>query len=298
MYATPKRRFTYASLSLLVYLLISFAISALLLAWTRVGYRLFSYRSLVNLLYLSMLAGMGITVLIIQLCFRKKLSLRLHLPKRALSKKEIFLALLFGVGMNIAFTLLFNLLFELFSIESSSGIYLSGDPLSSLLMVFTIVIVTPIFEEYLFRGVVLMTLQRYGDWFALIVTSLLFAMMHGTFSQAVCVFCLGLAMGYVTLRSGRLLIATLFHMANNALAVLSLLNDSEVFQVTLSLLLMIAAVGALILLICLFVKRKEWMARLRGVYDYPLRLFFHNWASITLVVLLAISMLVSFIQAL
>lgn len=41
----------------------------------------------------------------------------------------------------------------------------------------------PLIEEFIFRGAVLKTLEPFGKWFALLASSLAFALMHGNFAQ-------------------------------------------------------------------------------------------------------------------
>ncbi len=82
----------------------------------------------------------------------------------------------------------------------------TADPLSNLLLVFTSVIAAPLFEEYFFRGVCMMELKRYGNGFAILVTStFLFALMHGNIPQAVPFFFFSLILCYADIRTGSLL---------------------------------------------------------------------------------------------
>lgn len=88
-----------------------------------------------------------------------------------------------------------------------------------------------IFEELLFRGVVLQSLRRFGDGFALVTSSLLFALCHNNLIQGPNTFLMGLAMGYFVLRSGSLVTGMVIHLVNNGLAVLfSYLMDNMTDQ--------------------------------------------------------------------
>ena len=78
-------------------------------------------------------------------------------------------------------------------------------------------VVPAIFEELLFRGVVMQSLRRFGDPFALVVSSLLFAMLHRNLLQGPNAFVTGLVLGYFTLRSGSLIPAIIMHFVNNLL---------------------------------------------------------------------------------
>ena len=68
-------------------------------------------------------------------------------------------------------------------------------PVAIALYLVNLAVLPAFWEELLFRGYVLGALKRYGNFFALITSSLLFALLHGNPYQAVNAFMLGLAMG-------------------------------------------------------------------------------------------------------
>ena len=75
-------------------------------------------------------------------------------------------------------------------------------------------------EELVFRGIVLGMLRRYGDRFAIVVSALLFAVFHANFLQMSLAFLIGLALGYIVVKSGNLWPAIVLHFANNVIATL------------------------------------------------------------------------------
>lgn len=74
----------------------------------------------------------------------------------------------------------------------------------------------PLIEELIFRGAILKTLQPYGTWFALLASSLSFALMHGNFAQIPFAFAAGIILGYITVRYS-IWHSVLLHIANNLL---------------------------------------------------------------------------------
>ena len=84
--------------------------------------------------------------------------------------------------------------------------------------VINITLVPAIFEELLFRGAVMQPLRRYGDRFALIVSSFLFAVAHGNMIQAPNAFVAGLVFGYFAMRTNSLLVPIIMHLINNSFA--------------------------------------------------------------------------------
>jgi membrane protease YdiL (CAAX protease family) len=84
-----------------------------------------------------------------------------------------------------------------------------------------LVIVAPVVEELLFRGVLQGSLERHlGSWTGVVTTALVFGVLHGQL-RFLPVSLLGLLMGYMVMRTGSLLAGILAHSVHN-LAVLCL----------------------------------------------------------------------------
>ena len=75
-------------------------------------------------------------------------------------------------------------------------------------------------EELVFRGAIMQSLRRFGDSFALLISSLLFGIVHGNLVQAPMAFLSGMAIGYFVLHTGSLRTGMLIHFVNNAASVL------------------------------------------------------------------------------
>lgn len=86
-----------------------------------------------------------------------------------------------------------------------------------IMYMIAISVIPAIFEELLFRGVIMQSLRRFGDPFALVVSSILFAMLHRNLLQGPNALLTGLVLGYFTLRSGSLIPAIIMHFVNNFL---------------------------------------------------------------------------------
>lgn len=104
-----------------------------------------------------------------------------------------------------------------------------GHPLGFL----TVTLLGPVTEEVFFRSGIMGSCLRAGTSVrtAIIVSALLFGLIHGNPAQVPFAFCVGLALGYAYLRTGSLLVPILAHIANNGTAgILYLLLDEETFQ--------------------------------------------------------------------
>ncbi len=93
---------------------------------------------------------------------------------------------------------------------------------SRLLLFSAVVIAAPLFEELIFRGFLWDTFSRsLPQWAVWLLTSLLFAAIHGDPVQATAVFWTGLFIGWLRWRSGSIWPAILAHFVNNSLAVIA-----------------------------------------------------------------------------
>lgn len=79
-------------------------------------------------------------------------------------------------------------------------------------------IVAPVTEELLFRGFVQKTLSRVSQRFAIVTSALLFGLWHENIAQFVLAFCVGIFMGYITVKHNSIMPAILCHMAVNTAA--------------------------------------------------------------------------------
>ncbi|MBR5773421.1 MAG: CPBP family intramembrane metalloprotease [Clostridia bacterium] len=70
-------------------------------------------------------------------------------------------------------------------------------------------------EEFAIRGVVMQPLRKYGDKFAVVISALVFSIIHGNFQQIPFAFVVGLALGYVVIRTGSIWAGVLLHFLNN-----------------------------------------------------------------------------------
>ncbi|MEG0788712.1 MAG: type II CAAX endopeptidase family protein [Alistipes sp.] len=89
----------------------------------------------------------------------------------------------------------------------------------------TVVVVAPVFEELICRGVVLESLRsRYGVVVAWFASSLFFAVMHGHPMLVVNAFFLGLVLAFIYLKSDSLYAVMILHGVNNALSYLLMIS--------------------------------------------------------------------------
>lgn len=78
-----------------------------------------------------------------------------------------------------------------------------------------LVVLAPIFEEWMFRQQLISRLRRYGEKTAILYSALAFALFHYNLYQFFYAFGMGLLLGYVYTRTSRLRYPILMHMLFN-----------------------------------------------------------------------------------
>ena len=85
------------------------------------------------------------------------------------------------------------------------------------LKVVVIVILAPLFEEYVCRKQIIDRTRQYGEKTAVFLSALIFGLLHQNFFQFFYAFGLGLVFGYIYLRTGRLRYSVILHCIINFL---------------------------------------------------------------------------------
>lgn len=90
---------------------------------------------------------------------------------------------------------------------------------NSILSFVSVVILAPIAEEIIFRGVIFNEAAKYkGGTFPIIISALLFGLAHGEPVQIVYTFISGLILGFIYSKTHSLPIVMFLHMVNNLLS--------------------------------------------------------------------------------
>lgn len=170
---------------------------------------------------------------------------------------------------------IFNL-FDMSIMESLESATAVPDSLSMFLYVS---LAAPVFEEVLFRGLILRTLQPYGKKFAIFASAYLFGMFHGNIVQSPYAFAVGLVLGYVAAEYS-MGWAMVLHMVNNLLLGDSLGRITQFLPAMAQEMIFLALIwGCTIAAILIMtVKRKELIAYMRSGRMHPwcLKSFFSS----------------------
>lgn len=144
---------------------------------------------------------------------------------QGVDRRHFVAAALMGYGMQIVTTLimvLVNVLLPSVMEEYNTLVDGSGITTYGLMWVISTLVLPPLVEEAGFRGLGLTYLDRAGVAFAVanIVQALAFGIFHMNLTQGIYTFVLGIALGYVTHRSGSIAPAMLMHLVYNLMGTL------------------------------------------------------------------------------
>ena len=221
---TPRQlKAEYNSIGILF--VIIFVISALL----KIGYGFlipFLQDHLVNvdLTALDQLIRLALTLIVMLIPFAvyaKRKGLRiseLFAPVRSEAHAAVTL-LIAGLALNLLLTFVTGVISLMLSFTDlklvMEPMMLEGSLAVRILSIIRSVLVFPLCAEFMFRGVCLKNFSRMGNYFAIIASALLFAVVQGNPVYIVSSFVLGLFLAVVTMRFNSILPALFIHIAIN-----------------------------------------------------------------------------------
>lgn len=188
--------------------------------------------------------------------FLSKTPLKSFIENRLDSKIKLLYSFFFFIGVYFVVLLLGGIL-ETFLPYNDALEEIFTQGFNSWLGIIAIVVLAPIFEELLFRGIILRGfIKNYGVARALIFSSFLFGIFHMNLIQSITTSILGFALGWIYIKTGSLWVSMLFHGLNNGISTLlyHLSISESVGDITLFL-VMIPAI-ALGVIFTIFLARK------------------------------------------
>ncbi len=134
--------------------------------------------------------------------------------------------------------------------------------LSFALNLFSIAVLPALLEEMIWRGYILRVLRAHGDGFAVVISALLFGLMHGNLRQIPFAFIVGLCLGFLYVCTNNIWIPVIVHFLNNGISVVMEYVSFSLSETALSWLYVyviygLITVGLLAVLILLLCARKR-----------------------------------------
>lgn len=178
---------------------------------------------------------------------KKKITGILPLGTTYNTKASIYLVVAF-LPLTLLSTFLIN--FISIMIQSLMGVeFLSGmedmavtSVKDFLFMTLFVAIIPAILEEIAIRGILLQPLRRFGDGFAIVVSAVIFSLLHGNMVQIPYTVIAGIYFGYVMVATGSLWPSIILHFFNNFYSVIITAFDSN-FSVTTANVLTLGTLG-------------------------------------------------------
>lgn len=137
-------------------------------------------------------------------------------------------------------------------------------------------IVAPIFEEFIYRGAVLRSLEKYGKSFAILISAILFGLMHGNFYQIFMAIGVGIILGYLATEYS-IKLTILLHIINNVcVQVLSQITPNLGSKAENIIYITFTIISVIVLIIACIRNRnvvKEWLQNNKIQKDLILRFF-------------------------
>jgi len=117
-----------------------------------------------------------------------------------------------------------------------------------------ITILLPIIEEIVFRGWILKILQKYGNVVAIIISSLIFGIYHGTATQSVPAIFIGILFALLTIKYKSIIPSTIVHLLSNSLTViLGLVKHYEFVSMLIKVFSVIFMILSIVIIIYYFI---------------------------------------------
>ncbi len=220
------------------------------------------------LYYLTTAAGyvVGLSVPVLLYFAFKRVSLRNFLPFQKTGFFRTAACVFFGAAVCMLANIPANIVVAIEKALGFSGDMpqspLTDDPAILILYGIVICVIPPIVEELLFRGLVLQSLRKYGNGFAIVGSAMLFGLYHGNFVQMVFAFIAGLVMALVVVRTGSLWTSIVIHFLNNsisyALEMVQRYNGDEAMNQASSVVMLVMIALGVLSLIWLMIKDKSF----------------------------------------
>ncbi|MBQ7989977.1 MAG: CPBP family intramembrane metalloprotease [Oscillospiraceae bacterium] len=175
--------------------------------------------------YMFPLAG-DIAALLVGLAVTK-IDLKKLFTVKGFDGKDIFNMMAFGFGLPVIASFLMVAITTL--AETAMGRETEADDLVRILSangpfwlkIFTyayMCVLGPIMEELIFRGVLLAGLRKYGNVFAVVMSSVMFGLAHMSFVQCLPAMTVGFVCAVMVIRTGSILPSMFLHIVNNSVS--------------------------------------------------------------------------------
>ncbi len=184
-------------------------------------------------------------------------------PKIKLTFKKIMWYIFVAYGLGIFFATFTNeivtMISSLFETEVTDRVeeMMSNSPPIPLILF--VAIIGPIFEELIFRGLMLKKLRVYGDKTAIIYTGIAFGLFHTNISQILFATVIGMIFAYVVCKTNDIKYSMILHIFINlmgSIATLIVVYGTDGIHMLLSVIISLITIAAVIVVPIKAAKKK------------------------------------------
>lgn len=178
-----------------------------------------------------------VSIIILLIGFNRKFTVASLKPAVSFKKFWAVTALGMGsilLGSNAA--AITKALMDAFNLKTSEVTAPEG-AFQTVIFFITYIVIAPVTEEILFRGIILERLRRYGDIFAVLSSAMMFSLLHGALQSFPSAFISGVFFALISIYSGSPLASMIVHAVNNALSVISIIIAQSASQEIASIVL-------------------------------------------------------------
>lgn len=218
----------FHSIGIILYLMLSSAIGTFIVIISGLGGNIFEDTGMSVLGMLSSVFCVGLPFIVVWCLMRRYDKTCFDIPfGKPRKNSHVLLLILAGMGfcyMGNIITGYFTAIFQSFGIdfastEAAAALTDTPDtPMGFVLNLMYVAVLPAFFEEIAFRGVIMQPLRKYGDWFAIGISAVIFGLIHGNMTQMPFAICAGIALGYVFIVTGSIWPSVIIHFLNNSLA--------------------------------------------------------------------------------
>lgn len=177
---------------------------------------------------------------------------------RELSGKDFLIAVVMAMGLGYVFNLIGAIInFIISDIVGTS--FVEMNPVAEMLdsitpsMVIYTCFLGPFMEELLCRGFLLKRARVFGDWTAVVYTSVIFGMMHGNIAQFLYAVVIGLILGYVAVKTNSIKYTVWIHMVINTYNMVLALGEEMIWGIGSELLLLMYSLASWLSMLVLII---------------------------------------------
>lgn len=275
-----RRRSTLLACGIIIYVVVS-TVMILLVLSTKELNRLFDDNSLFSncvQIFISIISLLGAYFIVRLILDKNKQGfIPFGAPK---NKKHALLLIPFGVCVCLAGSILTGYVDDFFEKEfdvvfTQPDFVDPTNALEAFVFLLSTALVPAFVEEIALRAGALQAMRKYGDWFAIVTSAFIFAVLHGNMVQTPFAFIAGLVLGYIFIATGSIWPGIIVHFINNfASSLVAMGTALGVSTQTLNILFGIhisvfAFAGVICFIIYLFDKQKPVLNKDTSTLSLP-----------------------------